>query len=88
MAPSRAGLNIALQLLGREVNNGTAVAACSGAGGGSGALPPGSVRSLQRWSEADFVQHCSAAYCTFQPPPRSTIALSYNCTGTLLASTQ
>jgi hypothetical protein len=43
---------------------------------------------LQQWAEASLTSHCSASYATFQPPPRSTIALSYNCDGTLLASTQ
>jgi hypothetical protein len=43
---------------------------------------------LQQWAEASLTSHCSASYASFQPPPRSTIALSYNCDGTLLASTQ
>ena len=45
-------------------------------------------RTLESWREADFLQHCSAEYATFQPAPRSTIALCYNCDGSLLASTQ
>ncbi len=43
---------------------------------------------LRSWAEASFTRHSSAQYASFQPPPRSTIALSYNCDGTLLASTQ
>ena len=45
-------------------------------------------RRLEAWSEGGLAQHSGAAYAAFQPPPRSTIALSYNCDGTLLASTQ
>lgn len=45
-------------------------------------------RRLEQWQEDDFVHHPSAKYGSFQPSPRSTIALSYNCSGTLLASTQ
>lgn len=43
---------------------------------------------LRSWAEASLTRHSSAQYAAFQPPPRSTIALSYNCDGTLLASTQ
>lgn len=43
---------------------------------------------LESWREHDFLQHCSATYASFTPAPRSTIALCYNCDGTLLASTQ
>lgn len=52
---------------------------------------PGAGRAAQGlagWAEASLTQHSAAAYAAFQPPPRSTIALSYNCDGTLLASTQ
>ncbi|KAL4443318.1 hypothetical protein ABPG75_011055 [Micractinium tetrahymenae] len=42
---------------------------------------------LRSWAEASFTRNSSAQYAAFQPPPRSTIALSYNCDGTLLAST-
>jgi hypothetical protein len=45
-------------------------------------------RKLEAWAEEDFIQNCSATYASFQPAPRSTIALSFNCDGTLLASTQ
>lgn len=50
---------------------------------------PGSVaRGLESWREGDLLRHCSAEYASFQPAPRSTIALCYNCDGSLLASTQ
>lgn len=58
---------------------------------GCGGAPPAAAstqRALEAWQEADFVQHSAAAYTNFQPAPRSTIALSYNANGTLLASTQ
>lgn len=55
-------------------------------GGPRGAPKP--AQRLEAWSEAGLGQHTAAAYAAFQPPPRSTIALSYNCDGTLLASTQ
>lgn len=42
---------------------------------------------LGRWAEGSLTRHSSATYAAFHPPPRSTIALSYNCDGTLLAST-
>jgi activator-of-BECN1-regulated-autophagy protein 1 len=42
---------------------------------------------LHRWRERDFLEASSAEYALFQPAPRSTIALCYNCDGTLLAST-
>lgn len=42
---------------------------------------------LHRWRERDFLESSSAEYALFQPAPRSTIALCYNCDGTLLAST-
>lgn len=42
---------------------------------------------VESWSEADLLRHCSAEYASFLPAPRSTIALCYNCNGTLLAST-
>lgn len=52
-------------------------------------LQHGSIkRRLEQWQEADFMQNCSADYASFQPAPRSTIALCYNCDGSLLASTQ
>lgn len=44
-------------------------------------------RQLESWREGDFLHHCSAEYASFQPAPRSTIALCYNCDGSLLAST-
>ena len=44
--------------------------------------------ALSSWGEASLTAHSSATYAAFKPPPRSTIALSYNCDGTLLASTQ
>jgi hypothetical protein len=71
--------NAAHLLLAREVGG---VPRCTHA-----ALEPTAV-GLQRWAEASLTAHCSASYASFQPPPRSTIALSYNCDGTLLASTQ
>ena len=47
------------------------------------------VRKVEAWAEADFLDaSCAAQYATFQPAPRSTIALSYNSSGSLLASTQ
>ena len=67
-------------LLQRELGRETAL--CNAA-----AAAPSSLR-LAQWAEGDLVAHCSAGYAAFQPPPRSTIALSYNCDGTLLASTQ
>jgi len=45
-------------------------------------------KQFASWKEADFLRHCSADYASFQPAPRSTIALCYNCNGSLLASTQ
>lgn len=42
---------------------------------------------LEQWLEADSLARCSATYAAFQPAPRSTIALSFNCDGSLLAST-
>lgn len=45
-------------------------------------------RQVEEWREEDFLQHCNAEYASFQPAPRSTIALCYNCDGSLLASTQ
>ena len=49
----------------------------------------GAIKSeLEAWRETDFLQNCTAEYATFQPAPRSTIALCYNCDGSLLASTQ
>lgn len=47
-----------------------------------------SAAALRSWAEASLTQHSSATYAAFQPPPRSTIALSYNADGTQLASTQ
>lgn len=52
------------------------------------AREPTGKRKLERWQEADFISHSSAHYAAFQPAPRSTIALSYNSDGRLLASTQ
>lgn len=37
--------------------------------------------------EKDFLEESEASYVGFDPAPRSTIALSYNCDGSLLAST-
>ena len=74
--------NVTRLLLAREA---------SGKGRGYCNRPAGPLstqRQLERWLESDFVEHCSASYCSFQPAPRSTIALSYNSNGTLLASTQ
>lgn len=45
-------------------------------------------KQLTAWAENSFVDNASASYAGFQPPPRSTIALSFNCDGSLLASTQ
>jgi hypothetical protein len=74
--------NVASLLAGRELGVGRPGACCRG-------FESGSVkRSLERWQEADFLQNCSADYASFQPAPRSTIALCYNCDGSLLASTQ
>jgi activating molecule in BECN1-regulated autophagy protein 1 len=41
---------------------------------------------LESFAERDFLETCEATYAPFNPSPRSTIALSYNCDGTLLAS--
>ena len=41
---------------------------------------------LQSFGEREFLETCEATYAPFNPAPRSTIALSYNCDGTLLAS--
>ena len=41
---------------------------------------------LDSWGELDALELCEATYAPFNPAPRSTIALSYNCDGTLLAS--
>lgn len=80
MGPSLLGSNVAELLLARE---------CMGTGSlcarhGSRATVK---RKLEQWQEADLVEHSSASYCSFEPAPRSTIALCYNCDGTLLAST-
>ena len=45
-------------------------------------------RQVEEWREGDFLHNCTAEYASFQPAPRSTIALCYNCDGSLLASTQ
>jgi len=50
--------------------------------------PRGVGPALKSWAEQSLTRHSVAHYSAFQPPPRSTIALSYNCDGTLLASTQ
>ena len=81
MGPSLLGSNMAELLLARE---------CMGTGSlcarhGSRATVK---RKLEQWQEADLVEHSSASYCSFEPAPRSTIALCYNCDGALLASTQ
>jgi hypothetical protein len=77
--------NVALLLAARELGGGARQRRCDG-GDGGGAAP--SAAQLQQWAEASLTAHCSSSYASFQPPPRSTIALSYNCDGTLLASTQ
>ncbi len=41
---------------------------------------------MESLAEHDFLETCEATYAPFNPSPRSTIALSYNCDGTLLAS--
>ncbi|KAK2075732.1 hypothetical protein QBZ16_001473 [Prototheca wickerhamii] len=66
-------------LLGRE----TGLGACHGRGPTSSA---GLDSELERWVEDDMVEHTSSDYVTFQPPPRSTIAVAYNSDGSLLAS--
>lgn len=68
-------------LLGRE----TGLGACHGGGPTSSA---GLDSELERWVEDDMVEHTSSDYVTFQPPPRSTIAVAYNSDGSLLASSQ
>lgn len=68
-------------LLGRE----TGLGACHGRGPTSSA---GLDSELERWVEDDMVEHTSSDYVTFQPPPRSTIAVAYNSDGSLLASSQ
>ena len=73
--------NVAQLLFQREI----------GTRGGAYGLGRGSkaaARELERWHEGDALRHCSAEYAHFQPAPRSTIALCYNCDGTLLASSQ
>lgn len=63
----------------------------SGLGSALGGLPHTNhslIKEIERWSEDDFLEHSSAHYSTFNPPPRSTIAVSYNADGTLLASSQ
>ena len=49
--------------------------------------PSGIASDIRKWSEQDFLDSCEAKYAAFNPAPRSTIALSYNCDGSLLAST-
>lgn len=44
-------------------------------------------KEIRSWREDDFINHCKARYASFTPSPRSTIALCYNCDGSLLAST-
>ncbi|KAI6693775.1 hypothetical protein NL676_021485 [Syzygium grande] len=44
-------------------------------------------RSLISWVEAFSLQHLSAKYCPFVPPPRSTIAAAFSPDGKILAST-
>lgn len=79
-APGPGGAqNVALLLAARETTGGMRPHCGRG---------PSTQRALERWQEADFVGHSSASYCSFQPAPRSTIALSYNSNGSLLASTQ
>lgn len=56
--------------------------------GGPRGAALGAQSRLRAWSEASLTKNSAATYAAFQPPPRSTIALSYNCDGTLLASTQ
>ena len=80
MLGSKRTANVAQLLLSRE-SGGVPLCAVEGA-------RHGTRQRLERWGEDDSLAHCSASYCTFHPAPRSTIALSYNCTGTLLASTQ
>jgi activator-of-BECN1-regulated-autophagy protein 1 len=41
---------------------------------------------LDEFGERDFLETCEATYASLNPAPRSTIALSYSCDGTLLAS--
>jgi activator-of-BECN1-regulated-autophagy protein 1 len=41
---------------------------------------------LESFAEHNFMETCQATYAPFNPSPRSTIALSYNCDGTMLAS--
>jgi activating molecule in BECN1-regulated autophagy protein 1 len=47
----------------------------------------GIVSDIHSWCERDFLEASEASYVDFDPAPRSTIALSYNCDGSLLAST-
>lgn len=47
----------------------------------------GTEADIRSWAESDFLEYCEAKYVAFNPAPRSTIALSYSCDGTLLAST-
>lgn len=63
----------------------------SGIGAGHVGFPGPSgnlVGELERWVEDDMLEHTCADYVSFQPPPRSTIAVAYNADGSLLASSQ
>jgi hypothetical protein len=80
--PTFGAPNVANLLLRREL--GAERPGLCGRGLEQGAL----MRQVEEWGEEDFLQNCSAEYASFQPAPRSTIALCYNCDGSLLASTQ
>lgn len=82
MEPLANSKNVATLLLRRELNGGKQSLCLRGYGGSD------LQRHLESWQEGDFLRHCSAEYAIFNPAPRSTIALSYNCDGSLLASTQ
>ena len=47
----------------------------------------GIMSDIHSCCERDFLETSEASYVDFDPAPRSTIALSYNCDGSLLAST-
>jgi activating molecule in BECN1-regulated autophagy protein 1 len=75
------GVNLPHLLFSREINDGNGVSYCARN------VYNGNKRKLEEWQEMDSLHHCSASYADFNPAPRSTIALSHSCDGTLLAST-
>lgn len=84
MVPCRQGGpgNIAQLLLSRETGG------LRGRNLSVGQTPSETRCALGRWTENDFMRHCSGHYVEFKPVPRSTIASSFSPNGALLASTQ